>query len=543
MSAAIFNSGLGVFDRPEMTESNLLSVALHLGANEVRGWSAEEQALTKCAQRVAPSVLRCIRERIRAGEDPLGDWFIGLRSPELRRKLGATYTPQAIVQAMVAWAAEQEVPTRVVDPGVGSGRFLRHAAREFPQAKLVGIEVDPLAAMISRANLAVLGLARRSQIVLQDYREAKLHGNERTLFIGNPPYVRHHQIQAQWKKWLVDRAQDLQLDASQLAGLHVYFFLATAVNAKRGDFGAFITAAEWLDVNYGKLVRDLFLGRLGGHGIIVIEPSAAPFPDAATTGAITFFRIQSRPPSVRLRRVKRPEEMTDLSGGRLVRRERLESERRWSRLTFGSRASPQGYVELGELCRVHRGQVTGANRIWIAGDHATGLPARVLFPTITRARELIAAGKLLRDALGLRCVVDLPEDLGEFEGEERAAIDRFLDRARKQGAHSGYIARHRRAWWSVGLRNPAPILSTYMARRAPSFSRNLALARHINIAHGLYPRERLSEAQLRALVDYLSTGISVMDGRTYAGGLTKFEPGEMERLPVPAPQLLANVAR
>jgi hypothetical protein len=94
----------------------------------------------------------------------------------------------------------------------------------------------------------------------------------------------------------------------------------------------------------------------------------------------------------------------------------------------------------------------------------------------------------------------------------------------------------------VGLRNAAPILATYMARRPPAFVRNIASVRHINIAHGLYPRGLLSEIQLRALVDHLSTGISVIDGRTYAGGLTKFEPGEMERLFVPGPDLLSGPA-
>ena len=36
-------------------------------------------------------------------------------------------------------------------------------------------------------------------------------------------------------------------------------FLAIARWAKAGDYGALITAAEWLDVNYGKLVRDAFV--------------------------------------------------------------------------------------------------------------------------------------------------------------------------------------------------------------------------------------------------------------------------------------------
>ena len=98
----------------------------------------------------------------------------------------------------------------------------------------------------------------------------------------------------------------------------------------------------------------------------------------------------------------------------------------------------------------------------------------------------------------------------------------------------------RRAWWSVGLRKAAPILATYMARRPPAFVRNLAGARHVNIAHGLYPRIELPAQALDRLADELRGSITVAQGRTYAGGLTKFEPKEMERLPVPdLPQLIA----
>lgn len=99
--------------------------------------------------------------------------------------------------------------------------------------------------------------------------------------------------------------------------------------------------------------------------------------------------------------------------------------------------------------------------------------------------------------------------------------------------HQGYIAAHRRAWWSIGLRDPAPILATYMARRPPAFVMNAADARHINIAHGLYPRQQLPQRALGRLAECLRDSISLTQGRTYAGGLTKFEPKEMERLPVP----------
>ena len=68
---------------------------------------------------------------------------------------------------------------------------------------------------------------------------------------ATPRTFAHHLIEPRWKRWLVDRARELSLSASQLAGLHVYFFLETALRAQRGDYGAFVTAAEWLDVNYG----------------------------------------------------------------------------------------------------------------------------------------------------------------------------------------------------------------------------------------------------------------------------------------------------
>ncbi|HKY37926.1 MAG TPA: hypothetical protein VJN18_18415 [Polyangiaceae bacterium] len=312
--------------------------------------------------------------------------------------------------------------------------------------------------------------------------------------------------------------------------------------AQSGDYGALITAAEWLDVNYGSLVRKLLLGPLGGRSIHLIEPTALPFADADTTAVITCFEAGALPKSVKMRRVASVSTIGQLETGRAVRRERLEAADRWSPLTRPGRKGPEGFVELGELCHVHRGQVTGANKVWIEGEHSVGLPASVLFPSITKARELFGAGRALSDASALRRVIDLPVELDELSTEARRAVEKFLRLAKKMGTADGFIARHRRAWWSVGLRRPAPILATYMARRPPAFVRNLADARHINIAHGVYPRDPLSSAVLDVLAKHLASRATVSEGRTYSGGLTKFEPREMERLLVPGPALLSKEA-
>jgi adenine-specific DNA-methyltransferase len=525
------------------SERELVEAALALGARNVLGWSrAELDYVEKVgAKRRSATAVADLKQEIRRGGDPLGDAYTTLRSPGERRPHGATYTPQSIVDAMVDWAAGDGAPGRVVDPGTGSARFLVAAGRTFRHVPLIGVEITTLGSILARGHLAAAGLADRSTICTCSYHDfAAPSIDAKTLYVGNPPYVRHHQIPAMWKDWLARTARAHGLNASQLAGLHVHFFLATAARASRGDLGAFITSAEWLDVNYGSLVRELLLDGLGGLAIHVLEPTVTAFEDAATTAAITCFRIGSRPTSIRLRRVKTVEELGKLDGGQLVRRERLIEAHRWTPLTRAPRKMPEGYVELGELCRVHRGAVTGSNATWVVPTEFDALPARVLFPSVTRARELFAARHVLDGVAHLRRVIDLPVDLDVFDADDRTVIDRFLRAAKRRGAANGYIARHRKAWWSVGLKPPAPILATYMARRPPVFVRNRSEARHINIAHGLYPRQPMTARALEQLAKHLRETVMLGQGRTYAGGLTKFEPKEMERLPIPDLALLTT---
>ena len=560
-------------------EEALAGMAVRLGAAQVAGWSEAEQHLAAAATYPSEGEISQVRSQILAGEDPLGEAFCRLRGPAQRRPSGQTFTPAPVVQGMVGWAARTLVPARVVDPGTGSARFLAAAGRCWPETALKGAETDPLAAMIGRATLAAAGMAGRAGITLGDYRSLRLApAAGPTLFVGNPPYVRHHQIPAGWKSWLRSAAASQGLAASGLAGLHVHFFLATALHAMPGDAGVLVTAAEWLDVNYGSLVRSLLLGPLGGQSVHLLDPAVPAFTDAAATTAITCFRPGDRPASLRLRRVVRLADLGELVGGTAVPAPVLRAASRWTPLVgpavpeagaatqdareagaaaenareagAGARAAgatgrvrlPTGQVELGELCRVHRGQVTGANKVWVTAGNPVGLPGRFLFPAVTRASELFRAGGTLATTARLRSVIDLPADLGELAPAELALVTRFLAEAEAAGAAASYIACHRKPWWRVRLRAPAPILATYMARRPPAFVRNLAGARHVNIAHGLYPREPLPPAALDGLAAYLRRSVTPGQGRTYAGGLTKFEPGEMERLLVPVPALLPACA-
>ena len=264
--------------RPAANERELACLAVQLIGSR-HGLTAAEKRMAPHETAAGAGDLDALKQAIRAGHDPLGSEFQRLRRPEIRRTRGAVYTPATIIEAMIDWAAAEagDAPARIVNPGAGSGRFLMAAAAAFPRAALVAVEIDPLAALLARANAAAAGFADRLTVHVADYLNVRLANIAgRTLFIGNPPYVRHHQISDDAKTWFAETAGRLGLRASKLAGLHVYFFLRTREIARAGDFGAFITASEWLDVDYGSVLRSMLADGLGGTALHVLDPASIP---------------------------------------------------------------------------------------------------------------------------------------------------------------------------------------------------------------------------------------------------------------------------
>lgn len=517
----------------------IIRLAVALGAADAGGaLTAEESELIEHALASSPEPseleVAAAATSLRDGADPLGAMFYELRDASERRGSGTVYTPDAIVRPMVEWTLAQQ-PARVVDAGCGSGRYTAAILRREPQLAIVAIDLDPLATIMTRAAVAVLSGGGAARVIQGDFTRARLSKVDgRTAFVGNPPYLRHHQIPARTKAWAQLAAASLGLKISGLAGLHALFFLATGLLGRKGDTGCFVTSSEWLDVNYGSIIRGLLTGPLGGEHIHILSPDVEAFEGTQTTATITTFRIGIPVTGIGFRSVKSVSDISNLTPPpNPVAHARLVETGRWSTFVRTRTQIPAGHIELGEIMRVHRGTVTGANAVWVTTS-GSGLPVSALRPSVTKALELFTAGRELVDDSALRRVIDLPTDLETaFDSSELRQIKRFLTEAKKLDVHKGYVARTRKAWWSVGLREPAPILATYMARRPPAFVINRVKARHINIAHGLYPRQEMPEEALYALARSLSTGVSLAQGRTYSGGLTKFEPREMERLPVP----------
>ncbi len=508
--------------------------------------SGAEQALLERSGNVRIGSAEVLESQIRAGLDPLGDAICALTPIRDRRRRGVFYTPPSIVSAMVVWILAQR-PDRVVDPGCGSGRFAAEVARTDPTLSVVAVDLDPLATLAARATLRTLR-ARRARVVNANYTTLALTPiRGRTAFVGNPPYVRHHALPAEQKAWAKSAAARLGLSISGLAGLQVHFFLATLAHARRADVGCFITSAEWLDVGYGAVLRDALLNGMGAISLHLLDRARLAFHDAMTTAVITCFEVGAPPASLRLHHVISISSLEDLTGGRPTSRDHFVESSRWSPLFQSRRASHArgDLIPLGEIARVSRGIATGANGFFVlTPERASALRlADYVIPVLDDAKDVLSAPGVVLRKSARRVLLVPPRDI-DLEVLEHAPLRAYLLTGEENGTAERYLCRQRRPWWYLAVKTP-PIVATYMTRQGPAFALNPDHLAILNVLHGIFPRLPMNQAQLAGLVRYLNTNRKTFlgAGRTYQGGLEKFEPREMEALLVPRPDRLELLGR
>ena len=465
---------------------------------------------------------------LRDGADDIGSAYMRLLSGTDRRVHGQVFTPMWAARVMASWALDG-AHTLALDAGCGSGVLLLAAAsvRQSRPVRLIGLDVDPLAVLMTETNGRLRGLdldVRRADFLLDAIDEHP------TAILSNPPYTRHHAL-SQQQKDAVERSigHRLGLRLTRTASLHALFLARALEIAADGARIAFITPTQWLETRYGREVREYLDGiaRIAA----VIELSHKFFPNARTSAAITL--IEKRPAKdqeLNQLRVRRPLPEPD----ELLRA--LAQPKATANTSHRSQP-PHRATELGTLARVHRGVATGHNRFFVLSEEerrVSRLPRSCLRSCAASPR--LATGTVLTEDTLAALPDNAPRWLLVASVEpRRGPLAEYLAHGRSIGVDQRYLAKQRHPWFELRFHDTFPILFTYLNKENPRFVRNVAAAVPLNNWLVISPLEDVDPDELfvRLSDPRVLEGVA-RRGRHYGEGLWKLEPSELERLPLPS---------
>lgn len=99
---------------------------------------------------------------------------------------------ETIIEAVLELYPDRNSEFKVIDFGTGSGCLLLTILAEYPNSLGVGVDVERDTLDMAISNAAKLGLAKRSEFILNNWAEGMEGQFE--LIISNPPYIKNSDI-------------------------------------------------------------------------------------------------------------------------------------------------------------------------------------------------------------------------------------------------------------------------------------------------------------------------------------------------------------
>ncbi|MGH9452151.1 MAG: Eco57I restriction-modification methylase domain-containing protein [Terriglobia bacterium] len=476
-----------------------------------------------------------------------------LKTAAERNKWGQFATPFELALSLARYAhkALGERSLRFLDPAVGTGSFYSALSQAVPAITIeaaTGIELDPLFAEAATNLWGKSGL----RIVQGDFTKQKPPPQRFDLVLTNPPYVRHHHLEAAQKARLkAQPAHSLHMEISGLAGLYCYFLLLCHDWLEDNGLAIWLIPSEFMDVNYGVTLRRYLGERVTLLHIHRFCPTDVQFTDALVSSAVVVFR-KSHPSAGHHVRFSFGGPIDDPQREAQVPLDTLRTSRKWTQFPARMKVATTDELTLGDLFTIKRGLATGSNSFFILDDKEIKhwhIPRRFLKPILPGPRylttDIIEPQTAEAPAVFPRLYL---LDCSEPEDKIKMTWPRFyeyLQKGHENEIAASYLTSHRSPWYSQEQRPPAPFLCTYMGRSANGrhpfrFIWNRSDATAHNVYLMLYPKSRLQEAltnhpeleaKVFAALQRITPGQLVAEGRVYGGGLHKVEPKELAQIP------------
>lgn len=207
--------------------------------------------------------------------DVLGDLYETLRANESdRRARGRWFTRRAVVDRVIAKVASMRGDRSVdsvLDPAMGSGRFLLAARRMWPRAELAGIDIDPWATFVARCVLYLDGEHDVTRLIERLRCADTLASLPRApiadVVVGNPPWVAYQGRQAvKLTEAVRARYRATYHSFRGFATLHGMFVEWAARAVREGGVLALLVPTQMADLDGYRFAREAVTARLTIEG-------------------------------------------------------------------------------------------------------------------------------------------------------------------------------------------------------------------------------------------------------------------------------------
>jgi adenine-specific DNA-methyltransferase len=470
-----------------------------------------------------------------------------------RNRLGQFATPAALAREILHFGLGllgEDIPIRFLDPAIGTGSFFSALVHTVPTDRIETAKGYELDAHYGKPTHD-LWQGTLLDVVLGDFTRTEAPSEEAQLFnllICNPPYVRHHHI-VNGEKVRLQRATEAACGVriGGLAGLYCYFLGLSHVWMQRGAVAGWLIPSEFMDVNYGRLVKRYLLDKVTLLRIHRFDPNEVQFDDALVSSAIVWFRNDPPPADHRVE-FTFGGSLLSPNFSRTISTVALRKEAKWTRFPISDVRDGTPLCRLSDLFTIKRGVATGYNKFFILTKEqvtARGLPAEVFRPILPSPRY-VPANEIEADSDGSP-VVDHQSFLLDCRLPETEVRERYPElwdylEGGKRVVSERYLCRSRKVWYSQERRAPAPILCTYLGRGDAKsghpfrFILNHSQAIAANVYLLLYPKPVLARAiagdpillrRIWEILNRMCPDSFLEEGRVYGGGLHKLEPKEL----------------
>lgn len=304
-----------------------------------------------------------------------------------RNRMGQFATPTALAREILAYGIRllpEDAPIRFLDPAIGTGSFFSALLAMAPDGRVesaTGFEIDPHYAEPARA----LWRDTQLNIHLEDFAAASPLGREANFLICNPPYVRHHHMDASRKAIVQHRAEEAcGVKINGLSGFYCYFMgLAHPFMDKNGIAG-WLIPSEFMSVNYGKMLKHYLLKKVTLLRIHRYDPNDVQFDDALVSSAVVWIK-KCPPPKDHAVLFTYGGTLAAPALSREVSTTKLAPETKWTRYPQADNTTQKSGITLGDLFEIKRGLATGGNSFFIMDRFQIkkrGLPMECFRPVL-----------------------------------------------------------------------------------------------------------------------------------------------------------------